>query len=61
MDSAPAPAAAIAIEGSEMVPIDVNSNGNCKIGEVDENEDENTVDHALLLLDSTIEACTMDM
>ena len=59
MDSAPT--AAIATEGSEMVPIDidVDVNGDCKMGEVD--EDEDAVDHVLPLPDSTVEACTTDM
>ena len=59
MDSAPA--AAIATEGSETVPIniDININNNCKMGEVD--KDKDTVDHALPLLDSMVEACMMDM
>ena len=61
MDSAPTPTAAIATEGSETVPIDVNGDGDCKIGEVDENKDENAVDYVLPLPDSTIEACTIDM
>ena len=59
MDSAPA--AAIATEGSKMVPIDIDIDidSDCKMGEVD--EDEDAVDHALPLPDSTMEACTMNM
>ena len=59
MDSAPA--AAIATEGSEIVPIDidVDVDGDCKMGEVD--KDKNTVDHVLPLLDSMVEACMTDM
>ena len=59
MDSAPA--ATIATEGSETVPIDidVNVNGDCKMGEVD--EDKDAVDHALPLPDSTMEACMTNM
>ena len=55
MDSAPT--TAIATEGSEMVPIDID--GDCKMGEVD--EDEDTMDHVLPLLDSIMEACTTNM
>jgi hypothetical protein len=56
-----APAAAIATEGSETVPIDidVDIDGDCKMGEVD--EDEDTVDYVLPLPDSTVEACMTDM
>ena len=61
MDFASTPAAAIATEGSKTVPIDVDGDGDCKIGEVDEDKDKDTVDHALPLPDSTMEACTMDI
>ena len=59
MDSAPA--AAIATEGSETEPIDIdiNVNSDCKMGEVD--EDKDAVDHVLPLPDSMMEACTTNM